>query len=238
MIMKTQQTSIFGLLSIALVFTACQKDNIVDMDILADKDAQIEMDGSGFSTDASIPEPPSLDNSAIELNQVVKIKRPDCASGSSLEKVGDDNRSSREDCYGEYGLSGNDGRSWVAEFGSFTSHVALQYDPVSNELTGKVTLEFDGEPAALVLVPTGSVERRISPSEGSNLMVDIQSKRGAGPLGGTNFKGQIYIMHSDLVFSSKSLENEVNIMIKGSFGVEARDPGEYAIERTHNDRSN
>ena len=41
--MKTQQTSIIALLLIAVVFTSCQKDSMVDMDILADNHAGIAL---------------------------------------------------------------------------------------------------------------------------------------------------------------------------------------------------
>ena len=231
--MNTQQTSIFALVSIALVFTACQKDSIVDMDILNNKEARVEQQSFDASLNKSIPEPVGF-----ELQQMAEIQRPDCATSSSLESNTGDQSENSDGCYGKYGLHGDSGHGWIEEFGSFTSRVDLVWDPVANEVNGTVTFEFDRESATLVLKAMGSIEKRSTPSEGNTLVVGLEDVKATGPLDLSHFVGQLYIMRADLISDNKAQIEDALIMIKGDFGVENRDPGDYAIERTHNNRFN
>jgi hypothetical protein len=227
--MKTHQTSIFGLLSIALVFTACQKDGIVDMDLLENKSDRVETQELDPNMSRSIPVPVNF-----ELQQMVDIQKPDCATSSSLEEGSQDQVEKSEGCYGTYGLSSQDGRGWVEDFGSFTSHVDLEYDPTADEINGTVTIVFDRESATLVLKAMGRVLKTATPSEGRTLVVGLESTKFSKPYDMSNFIGQIHIMRADLITDSKSLENDALMVINGEFGVEARDPGDYAIEHIHN----
>gem|GEM_PF-3362148 len=228
--MRTQQTSIFALLSIALVFTSCQKDSLVDMDILSQKDAGIDQQVFEPGLNKSILVPVGL-----KLSQTVEIHRPDCANSLLEEKAGDQTEKSKG-CYGKYGLTDDNGRGWTEEFGSFTSHVDLEYDPAANAINGTVTFVFDRKSAILVVKAMGSVVRMAPTSEGNMLMVGLEGSKTSGPLDLSNFVGQLYIPHADLTSERSDLDHDASIVIEGSFGVESRDPVDYAIERIHNNR--
>lgn len=230
--MKTPQTSIFALLSIALVFTACQKDSIVDMDILSQKDSGVEQQDFVPGLSKSIPVPVGFEHS-----QIVEIQRPDCSS-STLEEKATDQISMTNGCYGVYGLTDESGRGWVEEFGSFTSKVSLEYDPSANEINGTVTFIFDRESATLVLKTVGRVEKSSSTSNGKMLMVSLKGAKTSGPFDLLGFVGQLYVMRAELISDPNARDHNLSIKIIGDFGVDVRNPGDYAIEKIHNNRYN
>jgi hypothetical protein len=222
--MKTSQKSIFALLSLALAFSACQKDGLVDRDLLAGNDISIDNQQPDYETDARIPDPLNASTAAFQIEQKVLIQRPDCDLGPALKKDEENSRRSSNGCYGKYNLSSRDGRGWVEEIGSFTSIVDLEYDPMSKEINGTVILEMDGEQSNIVLKAMGSIESQSSPSESTTLMVKLESGKGSGSSGLPNFEGQIYISNAEEVFSERSSVDYSVILITGYFGIEVRGP--------------
>jgi hypothetical protein len=244
--MKNSQKSILGMLAIALALTSCQKDDLVDMDLLSNKGDRLENMQPEYQNSLWTPDPQDSRIIAFELNQKVSIEKPDCFTSVSEEKTDQESRGSSNDCYGTYNLSSEDGRGWVDEIGSFTLIVDLDCDPVSQIVSGTVTLVFDVDNSRVVLGANGSMTKGNRPSSGSTLEVGLKSIRNSRSNGLNNFKGHLYIKDMDKIFNNRIGLKHTMVLITGSFGVEVRnsnnvkvkDPGNKDAEQVHNNKYN
>jgi hypothetical protein len=205
--MKTRITSIFALASTLLLFSACEKDALVDS--LAPEytnDVTAEMRSSEFVK--------------FEIWQQVDILQPDCGDPimtNDTEEDGDE-ISKSSGCMGTYGLTSDEGQGWTQDYGRLTSIVELKFDASTNQVDGTIEFKFPADNDMLVLKALGKITRDASSDEGTTIMVHILSMKGTGRFANVNFSGSLTIMEADQIFDGDVIDYYATIYIKGAFG--------------------
>jgi len=206
--MKTRIAQIFALVTILLLFTACQKDSLVD-DISPD-----------YTIDDSI-EMRSSEAVEFELWQYVGVIHPDCPDVPEMVEhrtEGEYETSKTSGCYGTYGLTSDLGQGYMDEYGRFLSTLDLKFNPDKDQVDGTVTLKFVPDGDMLILKAMGKIIKKESIDGGITLTVQIMFARGTGRFAHVNFNGTLSIMEADLVFNSEAIDYNATILVQGAFG--------------------
>ena len=191
-----------------LVFSACQKDSLVD-----NVAPEYTVDVSSDLRSSEVVQ--------FELWQQVDILQPDCddSSMTSNSEDNDDEITKTSGCTGVYGLTGYDnGQGWIHEYGRFLSVIELKFDADRNQVNGTVELSFPADKDMLVLKALGDITKESSTDGGSTLMVHVLSMKGTGRFKYVNFSGQLTIMEADQIFDGDATDHYATVYIKGSFG--------------------
>jgi len=202
--MKTSITKFLGLASMLLMFSACQKDSLVDNVT------------PQYSTDVA-SDLRSSEIAQFELWARLDIVQPDCNDPIMTRNTEDniDEITKTSGCTGIYGLSG-DGQGWIAGYGRFLADIVLKFDADNNTVSGTVELTFPPSGDMLVLKAYGKIIKESSDDD-TTLTVGIRFMKGTGVFEYVDFYGKLTIMEADKIFDGHSTEYYATIYITGDF---------------------
>ena len=203
--MKTPITKFLGLASMLLMFSACQKDSLVDNVT------------PQYSTDVA-SELRSSEIAQFELWTRLDIVQPDCNDRIMTRDTEDkiDEITKTSGCTGLYGLSGDEGQGFIAGYGRFLTDIVLKFDADNNRVSGTVELTLRPSGDMLVLKAYGEIIKE-STDEGTTMMVHVRFIKGTGVFEHVDFYGELTIMEADKIFDGHSTEYYATIYITGDF---------------------
>jgi hypothetical protein len=207
--MKTSFTSILALVSTMLLFNACQKDSLVD---------SISPE---YTANKSVELRAISDLITFEIWQNVEILQPDCDTDPIMSKNSennDDEITRYSGCYGQFGLTSNEGQGWMMEYGRFLSTIELMFDPDKDQVRGTINLQFQNEGDMLILMAFGNFTKIELADGGYTLMVNVLSQKGTDRFANVNFSGMLTIMDADLIFDGDAIDYSATLVVKGAFG--------------------
>ncbi len=206
--MKTSIKQLCALASMLFLFSACEKDSLVD-NVNPEYTADVSSDMR------------STEMVQFELWQQIDILQPDCEDPimTSDSEGNDDEVTKTSGCMGIYGLTGYDnGQGWIQEYGRFLSVIELRFDADRNQVNGTIQLKFPADSDMLVLKAVGEIHREVSSEDGTNLMIHVLSMKGTGRFKYVDFSGELTIMDADQIFDGDATDYYATVFINGAFG--------------------